>query len=78
MYIVHFEYKPNYANSTRFLLALLYLESLTRKRAPKAIRATLKNLATGSGAYDHAYKDAMERIIGQVKDQGELAKQVLS
>jgi Ankyrin repeats (3 copies)/Ankyrin repeat len=35
-------------------------------------------LVTGSGAYDHAYEDAMERINGQVKDQEELAKQVLS
>jgi len=38
----------------------------------------LKNLATGSGAYDQAYKDAMERISSQIKDQEELAKQVLS
>jgi hypothetical protein len=34
-------------------------------------------LATGSGAYDHAYEGAIERINGQVKDQEELAKQVL-
>jgi hypothetical protein len=34
-------------------------------------------LATGSGAYDYAYEDAMERINGQVKDQEDLAKQVL-
>jgi hypothetical protein len=34
-------------------------------------------LATGSGAYDYAYKDAMERINGQVQDQEDLAKQVL-
>jgi hypothetical protein len=38
----------------------------------------MKNLATGSGAYDHAYEDAMERINSQIKDQEELAKQVLS
>jgi len=61
-----------------FLLAQLHLESLTGKRSPKAIRAALKNLATGSGAYDHAYEDAMERIDSQIKDQEELAKQVLS
>ncbi|KUJ21851.1 uncharacterized protein LY89DRAFT_729351, partial [Mollisia scopiformis] len=60
-----------------FLLAQLHLESLAGKRAPKAIRTALKNLATGSGAYDHAYEDAMERINGQIKDQEELAKQVL-
>jgi ankyrin repeat protein len=78
MYVVYFEYEPNHANSARFLLAQLYLESLTGKRSPKAIRTSLKNLATGSGAYDHAYEDAMERISGQVKDQEVLAKQVLS
>jgi hypothetical protein len=42
------------------------------------MRAALKNLATGSGAYDQAYEHAIERINGQVKDQEELAKQVLS
>jgi hypothetical protein len=46
--------------------------------APKAIRTTLQKLPTGSDAYDHAYRNAMERIRGQVKDQEELAKQVLS
>jgi hypothetical protein len=68
----------NHANSTRFLLAQLYLESLTGKRSPKAVQIALKNLVTGSAAYDHAYKDAMERINGQIEDQEELAKQVLS
>jgi hypothetical protein len=38
----------------------------------------LKTLPTGSEAYDQAYEDAMERIGGQVKDQKELAKLVLS
>jgi hypothetical protein len=42
------------------------------------MRAALKNLATGSRAYDHAYKNAIERINGQIKDQEELTKQVLS
>jgi hypothetical protein len=50
---------------------------LTGKRAPKAVRTSLRNLATGSGAYDHVYEDAVERIKGQVKDQ-ELATQALS
>jgi hypothetical protein len=68
----------NNADLTRFLLAKLHLESLTGKRSPKSIRAALKNLAIGSGAYDRAYEDAMERINGQIKDQEELAKQVLS
>lgn len=78
MYVVYFKYELNQVNSTRFLLAQLHLESLIRKRAPKAVRAALKNLATGCGAYDSAYEDAIERINGQVKDQEELAKQVLS
>ncbi|KAI9832809.1 MAG: hypothetical protein M1819_004029 [Sarea resinae] len=60
-----------------FLLAQLHLNSLMGKRAPRAIRVALKSLPTGSEAYDHAYEDAMERIEGQVKDQEELAKQVL-
>jgi hypothetical protein len=67
-----------HADLARFLLAQLHLDSLIGKRAPKAIRTTLQKLPTGSDAYDHAYKDAMERIGGQVKDQEELAKQVLS
>jgi ankyrin repeat protein len=78
MYVVCFGHQLNHANLARFLLAQLYLESLTGKRSPKAVRAALKNLVTGSGAYDRAYEDAMERINGQVKDQEELAKQVLS
>ena len=59
------------------MLAQLHLDSLIGKRAPKAIRTALEKLPTGSKAYDHAYKDAMERIEGQVEDQKELAKQVL-
>jgi Cdc6-like AAA superfamily ATPase len=78
MYEVYFKHEPNYTNSRRFLLAQLHLQSLTGKRAPKAIRTALTNLATGSRAYDHAYKDAMERVSGQVKDKEQLAKQVLS
>ena len=62
----------------RFLLAQLHLNSLIGKRAPRAIRTALKALPTGSNAYDRAYKDAMERIEGQVEDQEGLAKQALS
>ncbi len=47
-------------------------------RSPKAVRTALRKLPTGSDAYDYAYKDAMDRIEGQRKDQKELAKQVLS
>ncbi|KAF7960203.1 hypothetical protein EAE96_001801 [Botrytis aclada] len=61
-----------------FLLARLNLDSLRGKRSPKVLRNALKRLPTGSDAYDHAYKDAMERIEGQMDDEKELAKQVLS
>ncbi|KAI9740913.1 MAG: hypothetical protein M1818_004519 [Claussenomyces sp. TS43310] len=60
-----------------FLLAQLHLDSFIGKRSPKAIRAALKKLPSGSTAYDHAYTDAMIRIEGQTLDQEELAKQVL-
>ncbi|KAH7156175.1 ankyrin repeat-containing domain protein, partial [Dactylonectria macrodidyma] len=61
-----------------FLLAKLHLESLVGKRSVKALRTALAKLPTGSEAYDCAYNDAMKRIEGQVHDQEELAKQVIS
>ena len=60
------------------MLAQLHLDSLKGKKSPKAIRTALKRLLTGSEAYDRAYKDAMERIEGQLADEEELAKQALS
>ncbi|KAG9230726.1 ankyrin repeat protein, partial [Amylocarpus encephaloides] len=61
-----------------FLLAKLHLDSLAGKKSLKAIRTALINLPSGSHAYDSAYKDAMVRIEGQIADEEELAKQVLS
>ncbi|KFY29750.1 hypothetical protein V493_02257 [Pseudogymnoascus sp. VKM F-4281 (FW-2241)] len=61
-----------------FLLAQLHLDSLIGKRSPKAVRTALKSLPSGSNAYDDAYKDAMARIEGQLLDQKDLARQVLS
>ncbi|KAG9230435.1 hypothetical protein BJ875DRAFT_385145, partial [Amylocarpus encephaloides] len=61
-----------------FLLAQLYIDSLKGKKSLKAIRTFLKTLPTGLKAYDRAYKDAMERIEGQLAEEEELAKQVLS
>ena len=52
----------------RFLLAQLHLGSLTGKRSPKAIKTALRKLPAGSEAYDYAYKEAMERIEGQIAD----------
>jgi hypothetical protein len=62
----------------RFLLAQLHLGSLIGETSPKAIKAALKRLRTGSSAYDDTYRDTMERIEGQTTDSQELAKQVLS
>jgi hypothetical protein len=64
-------------NTARFLLARLHLDSLVGKRSPKAVRAALAKLPIGSGAYDHAYEDAMKRIEEQVSSQKEVAKEVL-
>ncbi|KXH44474.1 ankyrin repeat protein [Colletotrichum simmondsii] len=61
-----------------FLLAKLHLQSLTGKRSPKAVKAALETLATGSSAYDTAYDEAVERIEGQLEDQSALAKDALS
>lgn len=61
-----------------FLLAQLHLHSLTGKRSPKTVRTALRKLPKGSDALDNAYKEAMERIEGQILDSRELAKQVLS
>jgi len=48
------------------------------KRSAKALKTALKELHTGSEAYQYAYEDAMKRIKGQVADQEELAMQVLA
>ncbi|MCJ1284853.1 hypothetical protein MMC26_004190 [Xylographa opegraphella] len=66
------------ADLNRFLLAQLHIHSLKGKRAPTAVRDALKKLPTGTEAYDYAYSDAMKRIEGQLSDQAELAKEVLS
>lgn len=66
------------SDTIRFLLAQLNLDSLVGKRSPKAVRNALEKLRNGSEAYDQAYRDAMERIEGQVPDSETLAKQVLS
>jgi hypothetical protein len=42
------------------------------------MRTALNKLPRESEAYDHAYKEAMERIEGQVADSKELARQILS
>lgn len=62
----------------RFLLAKLHLDSLVGTRSRKAVRNALKKFGTGSDVYDSAYKEAMERIEGQMPGQVKSAKEVLS
>lgn len=62
----------------RFLLAQLYLGSLSGKMSRKAIRAGLQSLARGSQSYEDAYDNTMRRIVNQVADQRSTALNVLS
>ncbi|KAH8692876.1 ankyrin repeat-containing domain protein [Talaromyces proteolyticus] len=61
-----------------FLLAQLHLESLIGKKSPKALRVALASFSSGCSSYDSAYHDIMERVQRQMKDQKEMAIQVLS
>ncbi|KAI1074797.1 hypothetical protein F5B20DRAFT_426973 [Whalleya microplaca] len=58
-----------------FLLAQLHLDSLVGIRSPKAVRAALAKLPSGTF---ETYDEALKRIDAQVVDQVELAKQTLS
>jgi len=58
-------YETKSANLARFLLVQLHFDSLAGMRSPKAVRTALKTLPKGSGGYDDAYDEAMERIQGQ-------------
>ncbi|KAF9733795.1 hypothetical protein PMIN02_010569 [Paraphaeosphaeria minitans] len=61
-----------------FLLARFHIDSLSDKMTAKEVKTTLANLSKGSAALDDAYKDALERIKGQLDGHYELAKKVLS
>ncbi|KAJ5744091.1 hypothetical protein N7533_008961 [Penicillium manginii] len=61
-----------------FLLARLHFDSILGKRSRTAINAALKNLPTGSNAYDHAYNEAMVRIQGQHPEARLLAERILA
>ncbi|KAF2469207.1 ankyrin [Lindgomyces ingoldianus] len=61
-----------------FLLARLHTDSLLDKRTVKDVKSTLAKLSKGSAALDHAYKEAIQRIEGQLSGDYELAKKVLS
>ncbi|PVH90781.1 hypothetical protein DM02DRAFT_411112 [Periconia macrospinosa] len=61
-----------------FLLARLHIDSLLDKTTPKKVKTTLANLSKGLAALDNAYKNALQRIKGQLDGHYELAKKVLS
>ncbi|RYP79191.1 hypothetical protein DL771_000169 [Monosporascus sp. 5C6A] len=60
-----------------FLLAKLLLDSIMDMKLPKDIRRALKTLPRGSGAYNHAYQEAMDRVERQGPSSVEFAKRVL-
>ncbi|KAF2181116.1 ankyrin repeat protein, partial [Zopfia rhizophila CBS 207.26] len=62
----------------RFLLAQLHTDSLLDKRTPKDVKSTLATFSRGSIALDDAYKQAIQRIEGQLSGDYERAKKVLS
>ncbi|KAJ4246550.1 hypothetical protein NW762_013491 [Fusarium torreyae] len=61
----------------RLLLAHFHLESLAYKRSPKALRAALTSLPSGSNTCHQVYQDAMHRVEAQHPDRAELAKDAL-
>ncbi|KAI9654380.1 MAG: hypothetical protein M1821_006696 [Bathelium mastoideum] len=61
-----------------FLLAQLYLNSLSGQMSPKDMKIALERLPSGAEAYDYAYKETMQRIKGQVPGRISLALQILS
>ncbi|RAQ99167.1 ankyrin repeat domain-containing protein [Stemphylium lycopersici] len=61
-----------------FLLARLHTNSLLDKRTAKDVKSTLAKLSKGLAALDDAYKEAVQRIEGQLSGDYELAKRVLS
>jgi Ankyrin repeats (3 copies) len=62
----------------RFLLARLHVDSLLDKKTKKKVLITLNSFTCGASALDEAYKDAIERINGQLDEDRNLATRVLS
>lgn len=63
--------------SPRFLLVRLYLNLLLDEKNEKRVRTLGSQLESGSGAYDHAYKETMKRIEQQSPFSQDLAKRIL-
>jgi ankyrin repeat protein len=56
----------------------LHTDSLLDKRTVTKVKSTLAKLSKGSAALDDAYRDALQRIKGQLDGDQELAKKVIS
>ncbi|KAK6342292.1 hypothetical protein TWF718_007695 [Orbilia javanica] len=61
-----------------FLLAQLHFDSIKNSTSPSKLKEGLKNLATGEGAYEEAYKGILDRINNQPEDHKALANKALS
>ncbi|KAI9674067.1 MAG: hypothetical protein M1822_009562 [Bathelium mastoideum] len=61
-----------------FLLARLHIDSLLDQTTMKKVRVTLAKLQKGSTAINGAYKDALDRIDGQLPGHRELARRALA
>ncbi|KAL8910654.1 MAG: hypothetical protein Q9171_004070 [Xanthocarpia ochracea] len=61
-----------------FLLARLHTDSLLDKRTVKDVKTTLVRLMKGAAALNAAYSKAVQRIEGQLDNDRELAKRVIS
>ncbi|GFF43165.1 isoform 2 of serine/threonine-protein phosphatase 6 regulatory ankyrin repeat subunit A [Aspergillus udagawae] len=61
-----------------FLLAQLHFDSIKSKKSIRKVREAINSLPKGAEAYNHAYKDAVQRIEGQGIDSQQLAKNVIS
>ena len=62
---------------SRFLLAQLYINSLTDKFTERKINTALDNMKKGEEGLDKAYDDTVNRIENQGHGIHELAKKVL-
>jgi len=66
------------ATNIRFLLARLHVDSFLNQTSPKKVRTKPATLQKGSEALDSAYKDALDRIDGQLPGHCDLARRALS
>jgi ankyrin repeat protein len=69
---------PLLIDPSRFLLARLYADSLLDKKTKRKVLSAIENLGSGLTALDEAYKEATDRINGQLEGDRQIATSVLS